>query len=479
MKLLLAGLLFALALVAQNTPPSGGGSSVIACVGTPGNTTGAYRQQCQTSAGLLYACNNAAGCALAADWIGQSGGTPAWGGISGTLSNQTDLQTALNGKAASSAATTVNGQSCALGSTCTVTATPSGVVSEALGGTGANNTTGVAGHVLRSNGTHYVDSAIQAADVPTLNQNTSGTASNVTGVVAEANGGTGANNTPGAAGHYLRSNGTHYVDNTIQAADVPTLNQSTTGNAATANQLFDNLKAISSSPYTVLAADSYITCDATTGPITINLPAATGSGREISVKKIDSTANACTPTRAGSDTIDGATSYSLTVQYAASKVVDQASGSWGRSHVNQLGGDVSGISTNVTVTKINGTAFAGTSGHLTSFGASNTPADSGIVASAVTQTIASGTASLGTGAISSATCATVVTVTATGTATTDVVQASFNGDPTAVTGYIPATSGMLTIIPYPTSGNVNFKVCNNTSASITPGAITLNWRVSR
>jgi hypothetical protein len=100
-------------------------------------------------------------------------------------------------------------------------------------------------------------------------------------------------------------------------------------------------------------------------------------------------------------------------------------------------------------------------------------------AGGLTSTIASGTSALGTSAISSAACATVVTTAATNTATTDVVLASFNGDPTAVTGYIPATAGMLTIISYPTSGNVNFKVCNNTSASITPGAITLNWRVLR
>jgi molybdopterin biosynthesis enzyme MoaB len=33
--------------------------------------------------------------------------------------------------------------------------------------------------------------AIVAADIPTLNQNTTGTASNVTGTVAIANGGTG------------------------------------------------------------------------------------------------------------------------------------------------------------------------------------------------------------------------------------------------------------------------------------------------
>jgi len=94
-------------------------------------------------------------------------------------------------------------------------------------------------------------------------------------------------------------------------------------------------------------------------------------------------------------------------------------------------------------------------------------------------TVASGTSALGTSAISSGTCATVVTTTATGTATTDVIWWGFNGDPTGVTGYAPATAGMLTIIAYPSSGNVNYKVCNNTASSITPGAITLNWRVVR
>lgn len=90
-----------------------------------------------------------------------------------------------------------------------------------------------------------------------------------------------------------------------------------------------------------------------------------------------------------------------------------------------------------------------------------------------------GTSALGTSAISSATCATVVTTSATGTATTDVINWGFNDDPTAVTGYVPLTSGMLTIIAYPTANNVNYKVCNNTAGSITPGAITLNWVVIR
>lgn len=102
-----------------------------------------------------------------------------------------------------------------------------------------------------------------------------------------------------------------------------------------------------------------------------------------------------------------------------------------------------------------------------------------ISCSTCTITIASGTSALATGAITSGACATVVTTSATGTATTDNIMADFNADPTGVTGYAPSANGMLTIIKYPTANNVNFKVCNNTASSVTPGAITLNWRVVR
>lgn len=93
------------------------------------------------------------------------------------------------------------------------------------------------------------------------------------------------------------------------------------------------------------------------------------------------------------------------------------------------------------------------------------------------QTIAHGTASLGTSAISSGACASVVTVSASGVATTDNLMADFNADPTSTTGYQAGT--MLTVVKWATANNVNFKVCNNTSSSITPGSITLNWRVVR
>lgn len=122
-----------------------------------------------------------------------------------------------------------------------------------------------------------------------------------------------------------------------------------------------------------------------------------------------------------------------------------------------------------TLTASNTLTLTGTDSSSVAFGGGGT----------VAYTIASGTSALGTSAISSGACATVVTTSATGTATTDVVQASFNGDPTGVVGYEPSANGMLTIIGYPTANNVNWKVCNNSGASITPGAITLNWRVTR
>jgi len=93
--------------------------------------------------------------------------------------------------------------------------------------------------------------------------------------------------------------------------------------------------------------------------------------------------------------------------------------------------------------------------------------------------IGAGTAVMGTSSIAANVCATVVTVSATGVATTDVISAGFNGDPTAVTGYGVASADGLVIYPYPTANNVNFKVCNGTDTAIVPGALTLNWRVDR
>lgn len=146
-----------------------------------------------------------------------------------------------------------------------------------------------------------------------------------------------------------------------------------------------------------------------------------------------------------------------------------------------------------TATSVNGMTITSSTGVFTltnakTFAVTNTLTLSGTdstvmtfpsVSATIPRTVASGTKALATSAISSATCTTAQTSTATGTLTTDIVGVTFAADPTATTGYVPLTSGMLTIIFYPTADTINFKVCNNTSATITPGALTLNWRVTR
>jgi hypothetical protein len=111
------------------------------------------------------------------------------------------------------------------------------------GGTGSSTTSGARtnlGLVIGTDVLAPTGSAASLTSFPTFNQNTTGTASNVTGTVAIANGGSGQttaqlaiNAFAGAvtSGSYLRGNGTNVVMNTIQAADVPTLNQNTTGSA--------------------------------------------------------------------------------------------------------------------------------------------------------------------------------------------------------------------------------------------------------
>jgi hypothetical protein len=101
--------------------------------------------------------------------------------------------------------------------------------------------TQVAGRYLRSDGTNTALSAIQAADIPTLNQNTTGTAAGLSATLAIGSGGTGQTTQQNAinaltgtqvSGRYLRSDGTNATLSAIQAGDVPTLNQNTTGTAA-------------------------------------------------------------------------------------------------------------------------------------------------------------------------------------------------------------------------------------------------------
>ena len=65
----------------------------------------------------------------------------------------------------------------------------------------------------------------------------------------------------------------------------------------------------------LLAGRSVVLADASSGAITLTLPAASGSsGRQVTVKKTDAGVNAVTVDGAGSETIDGATTYDLPAQ---------------------------------------------------------------------------------------------------------------------------------------------------------------------
>ena len=85
---------------------------------------------------------------------------------------------------------------------------------------------------------------------------------------------------------------------------------------------------ISSTPYPVASSDFNDDCNASGVAIAIDLPAATGSGRALTFKKIDSSANACTLTASGTDKIDGAATKALSSQYVGVSLRDEASGVW-------------------------------------------------------------------------------------------------------------------------------------------------------
>jgi hypothetical protein len=157
--------------------------------------------------------------------------------------------------------------------------------------------------------------------------------------------------------------GTNTGDQTITLTGDVT--GSGTGSFSTSvNLLHPNTTLITSSnsPYSVAATDFFIGADATSGVITINLPAATGTHRLVAIKKIDAVNNV-TITPNGTDTIDGVNaSMVASAQNANHVLMDAASGVWYTYHRVAVGGCCSGSTNNITVNVLNTTATtAGTS----------------------------------------------------------------------------------------------------------------------
>src|SRR3990167_4235347 len=121
--------------------------------------------------------------------------------------------------------------------------------------------------------------------------------------------------------------------------------------------------------------------NATSAPVTITVPpAATRDGREIIITKVDSSANAVTVARSGSDTFNGATSISLAAQWDRAKLISNGNASWDVEFSGAAAnGDVVGpaSATDNAVARFNGTGgktiqdslfIVDDTGHVTSFG---------------------------------------------------------------------------------------------------------------
>lgn len=323
---------------------------------------------------------------------------------------------------------------------------------------------------------------INANFVPTLNQNTTGTAANVTGIVAAANGGTGANNTVGAAGHYLRSNGTSYVDNTIQVADVPTLNQSTTGNATTATTATNVAGgALGSVPYQSAAATTALLAGNTAATDQVLVSHGTGT---VSAAPTFNNAPALSAANMTSfPTLNQSTTGNAATATTATTATNVAGGALGSIHYQSAAATTAMLAGNTAATdQVLVSHGTGTVSAAPTF--SNAPALSAANMTSfpanVTLTIANNTTAMPTTAVAANACdAAATTGTATGAATTDAAEVTYAADPTGVTGYGGGTAGGITIRVWITANTINFKRCNETGSSITPGALSLNWRIAR
>lgn len=91
------------------------------------------------------------------------------------------------------------------------------------------------------------------------------------------------------------------------------------------------------SPYTLAYADhGHILVDASAGNVVINLPAAT-TAVAYKFRRIDTTSNTVTINRAGTDTIEGAATASLTGKYASRDLIADGTATWYSSLIYDQG----------------------------------------------------------------------------------------------------------------------------------------------
>lgn len=139
------------------------------------------------------------------------------------------------------------------------------------------------------------------------------------------------------------------TSNTGLAAGAVPIYTDTAGTLGNSGVLFTSFARLSASlqtaistktaNYTITNADQTILCDATAGAVTLTLPTTVGAGLIYDIKKIDSSANACTLS-GGAHNIDGSTTLALASQYDSTEL--HGSGQWWLT--STPGGGSSGVS---------------------------------------------------------------------------------------------------------------------------------------
>lgn len=105
------------------------------------------------------------------------------------------------------------------------------------------------------------------------------------------------------------------------------------------------------------------------------------------------------------------------------------------------------------------------------------PVTGGTMTGSLSYTPYSTTVTVGTTAISANSCTTASTVTMTGLTTAMALKLTPTSDVSTVVGWSPASTGQLYFTAWPTANTLNYRVCNPTSSSITPGSST-TWNVT-
>jgi len=148
--------------------------------------------------------------------------------------------------------------------------------------------------------------------------------------------------TPSSVGSFTQ--GTAYVIDTLNNVWLGAIAPSSAipSYSSGGNVVIDGLKSSSDNYYkvtnitnsTTIGVDVYfMTVDATSGNITITLPSAASHfganmGIQYVFKRIDNSGNTVTIQRAGSDTIDGGTSFSLTTQWESKELQCASTSTW-------------------------------------------------------------------------------------------------------------------------------------------------------